>query len=108
MTIYTSKCAQMYPQQLLNRSKFYSRCKKCDIDRTVGGGYHPPLGSLKVNIQTSTYYNEQLFTYCKDLDNLHIYIDISLASFIAERNATKRTTAASHNNRVRLENIKLN
>src|SRR6218665_3464063 len=81
MTIYTSKCAQMYPQQLLNRSKFYSRCKKCDIDKTVGGGYHPPLGSLEVNIQTSTYYNERLFTYCKDLDNLHIYTDISLASF---------------------------
>jgi len=27
-------------------SKFYSRCKKCDIEKTVGGGYHHPLGSL--------------------------------------------------------------
>ena len=34
----------MDPQQLLKTSKFYSRCKKCDIEKTVGG----PLGSLKV------------------------------------------------------------
>jgi len=34
--IYTSKCAKMDPQQLPNRSKFYSRRKKCDIEKTVG------------------------------------------------------------------------
>jgi len=37
ITIYTSKCAQMDPQQLLKTSKVYSRCKKCDIEKTVGG-----------------------------------------------------------------------
>src|SRR6218665_465940 len=36
--IYSSKCAQMDPQQLLKTSKFYSRCKKCDIEKTLGGG----------------------------------------------------------------------
>ena len=36
-TIYTSKCVQMDPQQLPNRSKFYSRCKKCDIEKTLVG-----------------------------------------------------------------------
>src|SRR6218665_1116597 len=43
ITIYTSKCAQMDPQQLRKTSKFYSRSKKCDIEKTLGGGYHPPL-----------------------------------------------------------------
>src|SRR6218665_2179032 len=38
ITIYSSKCAQMDPQQLLKTSKFYSRCKKCDIEKTLGGG----------------------------------------------------------------------
>jgi len=44
ITIYrpTSKCAQMDPQQQPKTSKFYSRCKKCDIEKTLGGGYHPP------------------------------------------------------------------
>ena len=61
ITIYTSKCAQMDSQQLLKASKFYSRCKQCDIEKIVRGGYHRPLGSLKVkpfafaNIAT-TYY----------------------------------------------------
>src|SRR6218665_2940525 len=44
ITIYTSKCAQMDPQQLPKTSKFYSRCKKCDIEKTLGGmWYHSPL-----------------------------------------------------------------
>src|SRR6218665_1421092 len=47
ITIYISKCAQMNPQQLPKTSKFYSKCKKCDIEKTLGGGYHP-LGSPKV------------------------------------------------------------
>src|SRR6218665_2098113 len=48
ITIYISKCAQMNPQQLRKTSKFYSICKKCDIEKTLGvGGYHTPLGSPK-------------------------------------------------------------
>jgi len=39
----------MDPQQLPKTSKFYSRSKKCDIEKTLGGGYHP-LGSPKVKI----------------------------------------------------------
>src|SRR6218665_1606644 len=48
ITIYTCKCAQKDPQQIPKTSKFYSRCKKCDIDKTLGGGYHLPLGSPEV------------------------------------------------------------
>jgi len=44
ITIYASKCAQMDPQQLLKTSNFYLRCKKCDIEKPWGVGYHP-LGS---------------------------------------------------------------
>src|SRR6218665_3106761 len=49
ITIYISKCAQMNPQQLFKTTKFYSKCKKCDIEKTLGGGYHP-LGSPKVKL----------------------------------------------------------
>src|SRR6218665_3082342 len=35
ITNYTYKCAQMDPQQLPNTSKFYSRSKKCDIEKTL-------------------------------------------------------------------------
>src|SRR6218665_1948233 len=41
ITIYSSKYAKMDPQRLTKTSKFYSRCKKCDVEKTVGGGYHP-------------------------------------------------------------------
>ena len=49
LTIYTSKCAQMDPQQLPKTSKLYSRGKKCDLKTTLGG-WVPPLaiGSSKV------------------------------------------------------------
>jgi len=50
ITMYTSKCAQMDPLELLNRSKFYSRCKKCDIEKTIGAS--TPSGGLKVKIFT--------------------------------------------------------
>src|SRR6218665_1743267 len=44
ITIFTSKCAQMEPQQLLKMSKFYSGCTKCDIEKTLGGvGTTTPL-----------------------------------------------------------------
>src|SRR6218665_3513037 len=50
ITNYTSKCAQMDPQLLPKTSKFYSRSKKCDIEKTLGGWVPPPpLGSPKVN-----------------------------------------------------------
>jgi len=42
ITIYISKCAQMHPQQLPKTSKFYSKCKKCDIEKTLGGWVPPP------------------------------------------------------------------
>src|SRR6218665_53702 len=43
ITIYISKCAQMEPQQLPKTSKFYFKCKKCDIEKTLGGWVPPPL-----------------------------------------------------------------
>ena len=38
----------MNPQQLPETSKFYSKSKKCDTEKTLGGEYHP-LGSPDVN-----------------------------------------------------------
>ena len=35
ITIYISKCAHMHPQELPKTSTFYSRCKMCDIEKTV-------------------------------------------------------------------------
>src|SRR6218665_336611 len=52
-----SKCAQMGPQQLPKTSKFYSRSKKCDIEKTLGVGTTPPLGSPKVNTMS---YKERI------------------------------------------------
>jgi len=40
ITMYTSKCAQMDPQQPPKTSFFYSRCKKCDIKRSAYVNYH--------------------------------------------------------------------
>src|SRR6218665_3595441 len=54
ITNYTSKCAQMDPQQPMKTSKFYSRSKKCDIEKTLGG-WVQPLGSPKVN--TTKHYS---------------------------------------------------
>src|SRR6218665_4094884 len=63
ITIYTSKCAQMDPQQLPKTSKFYSRFKKCDIEKTLGGGgYHPALGSLKAKMAMAS--KEHLLLKC--------------------------------------------
>src|SRR6218665_3855803 len=50
ITIYISKCAQMNPQQPPITSKFYSRCKKCDIEKTLGGGYHHPLVARRLTL----------------------------------------------------------
>ena len=47
----------MNPQQLPKTSKLYSRCKKCDIEKTLGGGGYHPLGSPKVKHQTLILYN---------------------------------------------------
>ena len=52
-TIYTSKCAQMDPQQLLRTSKFYSICKKVWHQKTLGGWVPPPLVARKlINAKT--------------------------------------------------------
>jgi len=56
ITIYSSKCVQMDPQQLPKTSTFYSRCKKYDIETTVRG-WVPPLplvvGRLNLPLNTS-------------------------------------------------------
>ena len=44
----------MDPQQLPKTSKFYSRSKKCDIEKTLGGGYHPPLVARRLTRQSTT------------------------------------------------------
>src|SRR6218665_3747089 len=51
ITIYTYKCAQMDPQQLPETSKFYSRSKKCDIKKTLGGWVPPPLVARRLNCE---------------------------------------------------------
>jgi len=38
VTSYTSKSTKMDPQQLTKIEKSYSRCKKCDIEKTLGEG----------------------------------------------------------------------
>src|SRR6218665_367761 len=38
----------MDPQQLLKTSKFYSRCKKCDIEKT---STHPPLVARRLSLK---------------------------------------------------------
>src|SRR6218665_1862839 len=53
ITIYISKCAQMNPQQLPKTSKFYSRCKKCDIEKTLWW-YQPPLVARRLNLDVAT------------------------------------------------------
>src|SRR6218665_1183799 len=50
ITIYITKCAKMNPQQLPKTSKFYSRSKKCDIEKTLGGGVGTtPLVARRLN-----------------------------------------------------------
>ena len=53
ITICTCKCSEMDPHQLPKMSTFYSRCKKCDIEKTFGGT--TPLGNPKVNRGQSPY-----------------------------------------------------
>jgi len=60
ITIFISKCAQMNPQQLLKTSKFYSRCKKCDIEKALGWVGTTPLGSPKVKHYQSSLRVELL------------------------------------------------
>src|SRR6218665_3356547 len=64
VTNYTSDCPQMDPQRLHKTSKFYSRSKKCNIEKTLGGGYHP-LGSPKVNLRflLSPYFYHDVFMH---------------------------------------------
>src|SRR6218665_3129229 len=71
IAIYSSKCAQMNPQQLTKTSKFYSKCKMCDIEKTCTH----PLGSPKVNlIDLSTeFLNYTFSSSVKDLVRYHIW-----------------------------------
>jgi len=55
ITIYTSRCAKMDPQQLPKRSKCYSRCKKCDIEKTLGGVGTTPLVARRLNGSRTTH-----------------------------------------------------
>ena len=49
-------CENEPPTDIPKTSKFYSRYKTCDIEKTLGVGYHPPpLGSPKVNIRISQF-----------------------------------------------------
>jgi len=65
ITIYTSKCAQMDPQQPLITSKLHSRCKKCDTKKPLGvGGYHPPL----VTRRSEWWYLDHIWTDFDTLD----------------------------------------
>src|SRR6218665_506012 len=50
ITIYISKRAQVNPQQLPKTSKFYSKCKKCDIEKSLGVGTTPPLVARRLII----------------------------------------------------------
>src|SRR6218665_3001678 len=59
------------PQQLLKTSKLYSRCKKCDIEKTLGVGTTPPplvarrLTRLLTAIRL-THQSLVLATYCSE------------------------------------------
>src|SRR6218665_43485 len=53
ITIYTSICAQVDSQQLPKTSKFYSKSKKCDIEKTLGGGYQHPLVARRLIMQVN-------------------------------------------------------
>src|SRR6218665_2238337 len=56
------KCAQMDPRQLPKTLIFYSRCKKCDIEKTLGRCVPlPPFGSPKVR-HASTVRPQQNFS----------------------------------------------
>jgi len=57
--IYTSTCAQMDPQQQPKTPKFYSKSKKCDIEKTLG--YHPPLVARR--LRSCHYLQHTLGTY---------------------------------------------
>src|SRR6218665_3033839 len=59
ITIYTSICAQMDPQQLPKTSKLYSRCKKCDIENTLEDGCVPPPLVAR-RLTESVAYNERI------------------------------------------------
>jgi len=55
ITIYISKSAKMNPQQLPETSKFYSRCKKCDIKKNLRGRVPPPLVARRLRLQFRIY-----------------------------------------------------
>src|SRR6218665_836980 len=94
ITIYISKCAKMNSQKLPETSKFYARCKKCDIEKALGGGYHP-LGSPKIK---QKWLNDNVAQNLKSTNvidfvlNLREKIKISLAAANEiESNAKKKS-----------------
>ena len=46
----------MDPQQLPKTSKFHSKSKKCDIEKTLGAWVPSTLGSPKVNFQATKLF----------------------------------------------------
>src|SRR6218665_653715 len=64
ITIYISKCAKMNPQQLPKTSKFYSRCKMCDIEKTLGGRVPPPPLVARRLINNLLQFVELYLNYC--------------------------------------------
>src|SRR6218665_2549815 len=66
ITIYISKCAQMEPQQLLKTSNFYSRCKRCDIEKTLGGWVPSPLVARRLNHEKISMFDNRGHSKSKD------------------------------------------
>src|SRR6218665_3286651 len=60
------------PQELHKTSTFYSRCKKCDIEKTLGGCVPSPLGSPKVNnLRFADHIDLLEYSHEKLQENVH-------------------------------------
>src|SRR6218665_3780132 len=72
ITIYISKCAQMNPQQLPKTSKFYSKCKKCDIEKTLGEWVPPPLVARRLSARST----QRIVSRHNEIRGLHLLRNI--------------------------------
>jgi len=80
ITICTSECAQMDLQQPVKTSKFYSRCKMCDIKKTLGVGT-TPLVARRLT-KTTILINRVCSSWRKwNSNNNYEHIDFKRASF---------------------------
>src|SRR6218665_664470 len=61
ITDYTSKCAQMDPQQLRKTSIFCSRSKKRDIEKPLWGWVPPPLVARRFKL--GDHFNISLLAF---------------------------------------------